>query len=49
VAKRRGEDLLKAHRRVRHASRLKGTNQRVEPKLPPDVLGIYVFLPKLRE
>ncbi len=49
VAKQRGEDLLKAHRRVRKASRLKGTNQRVEPKLPPDVLGIYVFLPKPRE
>ena len=47
VAKRRGEELLKAHRRVRQASRLKGVSQRVEPKLPPDVLGIYVFLPKL--
>ncbi|MFI5458111.1 MAG: helicase-related protein [Isosphaerales bacterium] len=49
VAKRRGEELLKAHRRVRQASRVKGVSQRVEPKLPPDVLGIYVFLPRLRE
>ena len=44
VAKQRGEDLLKAHRRVRQASRaLKGTDQRVEPKLPPDVLGITLL------
>ena len=47
VAKQRGEHLLKSHRRVRQASRLKGVTQRVEPKLPPDVLGIFVFLPKL--
>jgi hypothetical protein len=47
VAKRRGEALLEAHRRVRQASRRKGVSQRVEPKLPPDVLGIYVFLPKV--
>jgi hypothetical protein len=46
VAKRRGHELLEAHRRVRQASRQKGVSQRVEPKLPPDVLGIYVFLPK---
>jgi hypothetical protein len=49
VAKRRGDELLKAHRRVRQASRLKGVSQRVEPKLPPDVLGIFVFLPNLKE
>jgi hypothetical protein len=46
VARRRGDELLNAHRRVRAASRQKGISQRVEPKLPPDVLGIYVFLPK---
>jgi len=45
VAKDRGEELLQAHRRVRQASRLRGVSYRVEPKLPPDVLGIYVFLP----
>jgi hypothetical protein len=45
VAQRRGQQLLEAHRRVRQAARSKGVSQRVEPKLPPDVLGIYVFLP----
>ena len=47
VAIRRGNELLDSHRRVRQASRRKGISQRVEPKLPPDVLGIFVFLPKL--
>jgi superfamily II DNA or RNA helicase len=46
-AKKRGEALLQAHRRVRQASRHQTVSQRVEPKLPPDVLGIFVFLPKL--
>jgi hypothetical protein len=45
VAKERGDELLEAHRRVRQASRLRGVSYRVEPKLPPDVLGIYVYLP----
>jgi hypothetical protein len=44
-AYRRGEELLEAHRRVRTASRLRGVKYRVEPHLPPDVLGIYVYLP----
>jgi len=34
---------------VRTASRVRGAKTRVEPNLPPDVLGIYVFLPKLME
>lgn len=42
---RRGEELLEAHRRVRRASRARGISYRVEPQLPPDVLGIYVYLP----
>jgi superfamily II DNA or RNA helicase len=46
VAVERGEELLEAHRRVRTASRMKGISYRVEPQLPPDVLGIYVYLPK---
>ena len=45
VAKARGQELLEAHRRVRTASRAKGIQYRVEEKLPPDVLGIYVYLP----
>ncbi len=47
VARRRGDGLLDAHRRVRQAARQKGVRQRVEPTLTPDVLGIYVYLPKL--
>jgi len=42
----RGRELLEAHRRVRTASRRTGVSYRVEPQLPPDVLGIYVYLPK---
>jgi hypothetical protein len=27
------------------AARLQGMSQRIESQLPPDVLGIYVYLP----
>jgi hypothetical protein len=46
VAEQRGMELLEAHRRVRIASQAKGVSHRVEPQLPPDVLGIYIYLPK---
>jgi hypothetical protein len=45
AARTRAAELLEAHRRVRSAARLRGVSQRVEPQLPPDILGIYVFLP----
>lgn len=45
VAKQRGEELLEAHSRVRIASRAKDVSHRVEAQLPPDVLGIFVYLP----
>ena len=45
AARQRGDELLEAHRRVRTASRTKGVSHHVEPQLPPDVLGIYIFLP----
>ncbi len=45
AAVQRGEELLEAHQRVRRASRARNVSYRVEPQLPPDVLGIYVFLP----
>jgi hypothetical protein len=45
VAKKRGDELLDAHRRVRQAAHVTGISHRVEPKLPPDVLGVYVYLP----
>ena len=45
IAHQRGADLLDAHRRVRQATRARYGDLRVEPNLPPDVLGIYVLLP----
>ena len=45
AARGRADELLEAHRRVRSAARMRGVSQRVEPQLPPDILGIYVFLP----
>src|SRR5712692_5334725 len=47
VAQERGEELLDAHRRVRVASQMRGMRYRVEPQLPLDVLGIYMYLPKV--
>lgn len=44
LAKSRGEELLDAHRRVRSAAKQKGLRYRVEPNLPPDLLGLYIYL-----
>ena len=44
-AKRRASELLETHRRVRVQAGAAGGGTRVEPHLPPDVLGIYVYLP----
>jgi hypothetical protein len=46
IANERAETLLDAHRRVRDASKAHGRYM-VEPKLPVDVLGIYIYLPAL--
>jgi len=46
AARQRGEELLEAHQRVRRASKIRNVRYRVEAQLPPDVLGIYVYLPK---
>lgn len=48
VAQQHGQELLDAHSRVRAAMREKGISHRVEPQLPPDVLGIYLYLPSAR-
>lgn len=45
VAQERGKELLDAHRRVRAASQQRSVRYRVEPQLPLDVLGIYIYLP----
>ena len=46
MAKQHGEIILEQHRRVRAAANKRGVTYRVEAQLPPDILGIYVFLPK---
>jgi hypothetical protein len=45
AANARAEVLLESHLRVREASRAGGRKPAVEPFLPVDVLGIYVYLP----
>lgn len=47
-AQQRGEELLNAHTRVRQAARLKSLRYSIQPQLPPDLLGIYIFLPALQ-
>lgn len=48
AAKIRGAELLDAHQRVRMAAKRKGVQYRIEPHLPPDVLGTYIFLPTIQ-
>jgi hypothetical protein len=47
AAMQRGEELLEAHQRVRLAAKTRNVRYRVEPQLPPDILGIYIFLPAI--
>lgn len=50
MALQRGDELLKAHVRVREAAHRRGDRRPhydVEAQLPPDVLGVYVFLPAM--
>ncbi len=47
VARSRGEEILDAHQRVRQAAQMSGISYRVDPKLPPDMMGIYIYLPKI--
>ena len=44
-ARRRAEELLEAHKEVRSAARMKNVRYEVEPKLPADLIGVYVYLP----
>ena len=46
IAKGRADALLADHRRVRDASEDKGTYS-VSPVLPPDIMGVYVYLPEI--
>ncbi|GAB4245451.1 MAG: helicase-related protein [Thermoleophilia bacterium] len=45
VAEERAAVLAEAHERVRRAARATGGGVEVRPELPPDVLGLYVYLP----
>jgi len=46
AAEGRARQLLEAHRRVRRqAGAAGGASDRVEAQLPPDLLGIYIYLP----
>jgi len=38
--------ILTATKRVREAVKARSVRHRVEPKLPVDVLGAYVYLPE---
>ena len=44
-ARWRGDEILDAHQRVRESTKATGVRYEIEPQLPPDVLGIYVYLP----
>jgi superfamily II DNA or RNA helicase len=44
-ARRRAGAILDAHSRVREGARLRGVRYDVRPRLPVDVLGVYVYLP----
>jgi hypothetical protein len=43
--RKRGDELLAAHKRVRQAGQRRGIRETIEPQLPADVLGLYVYLP----
>jgi hypothetical protein len=45
IVTERSAEIRDAHRRVRKAQRLATERLRVEPKLPVDVLGVYLSLP----
>jgi hypothetical protein len=45
-ANRRASELLDTHRRVRQGAGIQVGRMRVEAQLPPDVLGVYLFLPQ---
>ena len=45
LAEDRAASLLEAHKRVRQAARIAGQKHTITPKLPVDILGLYVYLP----
>lgn len=47
TAKLRAQALSDAHRRVRQGAGVRAVSCEVEPVLPPDVLGIFVYVPEV--
>jgi hypothetical protein len=47
IGEERGRELLDAHGRVRQASRARGVKHRIEAQGEPDILGVFVYLPRL--
>jgi len=45
LARERARHLLETHRRVRDAAARKGLSYHVEPQLPVDLLGVYLYKP----
>ncbi len=45
IAESHGKRLLDSHQRVRTASQRRHIRYGIEPQLPPDVLGVYLYLP----
>ncbi|MDB4368359.1 helicase-related protein, partial [Mariniblastus sp.] len=45
MAEARGKELLHSHQRVRKAAKRKNVKHSIEPQTPPDVLGVFVYLP----
>jgi superfamily II DNA or RNA helicase len=45
IAETHGKRLLDSHQRVRTASQRRHIRYGIEPQLPPDVLGVYLYLP----
>ncbi len=45
IAQERAESLLDAHRRVRQTARMRLRGLKVEPWLPADLLGLFIYLP----
>ncbi len=47
AAKKKAEQLLGDHRRIREASRARGLRYKVAPILPVDQIGVFVFVPAI--
>ena len=43
----RSEELLQSHKQVRKASAATGVKYEIQTQTPPDILGLYIFLPVL--